>query len=108
MFDTSIESPGESANNDRKLTPCPMTHCAPNCCENFASCAADPGWSVCASLRIYFERSCFLRKITLAAVALAGSMALIGVTAVPAFAAPTGDTPVTVTVAAGVLAITVP
>ena len=49
-----------------------------------------------------------MRKITLAALALAGSMALIGVTAVPAFAVTTDDTDVTVTVAAGVLSITVP
>lgn len=35
-------------------------------------------------------------------------MALIGVTAVPAFAETTGTTPVTVTVEAGVLSITVP
>ena len=48
-----------------------------------------------------------MRKITLAALALAGSMALVGVTAVPAFAA-TGDTPVSVTVASGVISITVP
>ena len=49
-----------------------------------------------------------MRKITLAALALAGSAVLVGVTAVPAFAVTTADTPVTVTVTAGVLAITVP
>ena len=48
-----------------------------------------------------------MRKITLAALALASSAALVGVTAVPAFAA-TDDTTTTVTVAAGVLSITVP
>jgi len=62
-----------------------------------------------ASLRIYFERSCFfMRKITFAAIALAGSAALVGVTAVPAFAATTDDTTTTVTVTPGVLSITVP
>jgi len=49
-----------------------------------------------------------MRKITFAAIALAGSAALVGVTAVPAFAATTADTPATVTVEAGVLSITVP
>ena len=48
-----------------------------------------------------------MRKITLAALALASSAALVGVTAVPAFAA-TDGTPVTVTVAAGDLSISVP
>ena len=48
-----------------------------------------------------------MRKITLAALALASSAALVGITAVPAFAA-TNGTPVTVTVAAGDLSITVP
>ena len=48
-----------------------------------------------------------MRKITLAALALASSAALVGVTAVPAFAA-TDTTPVTVTVASGVLTITAP
>ena len=49
-----------------------------------------------------------MRKITLAAIALAGSAALVGVTAVPAFAVTTDDTTATVTVEAGVLSITVP
>ena len=49
-----------------------------------------------------------MRKITLAALALASSAALVGVTAVPAFAATTDDTATTVTVEAGVLSITVP
>lgn len=49
-----------------------------------------------------------MRKITLAAIALAGSAALVGVTAAPAFAATTADTPVTVTVAPGFLSITAP
>lgn len=49
-----------------------------------------------------------MRKITRVALALAGSVALVGVTAVPAFAVTTDDTSVTVTVAAGVLSITVP
>ena len=48
-----------------------------------------------------------MRKITLAALALASSAALVGVTAVPAFAA-TDSTPVTVTVATGVLSIAAP
>ena len=48
-----------------------------------------------------------MRKITLAALALAGSAALIGVTAVPAFAA-SDTTPVTVTVTAGALSISAP
>lgn len=46
-----------------------------------------------------------MRKVTLAAIALASSAALVGVTAVPALAA---DTPTTVTVDAGQLSITVP
>ena len=49
-----------------------------------------------------------MRNITLAAIALAGSAALVGITAVPAFAVTTADTPVTVEVEAGVLSITVP
>ena len=48
-----------------------------------------------------------MRKITLAALALASSAALVGITAVPAFAV-TDGTPVTVTVAAGDLSISVP
>ena len=48
-----------------------------------------------------------MRKVTRAALALAGSAALIGVTTVPSFAADS-STPVTVTVPPGVLAITVP
>ena len=47
----------------------------------------------------------FVRKITLAALALASSAALVGVTAVPAFAA---ATPVTVTVAGGGISIEAP
>ena len=46
-----------------------------------------------------------MRKITLAALALAGSAALVGVTAMPAFAA---ATPVTVAVASGGISITAP
>ena len=49
-----------------------------------------------------------MRKVTRAALALAGSAALIGVTAVPSFAAATGDTTVTVAAQAGDLAITIP
>jgi hypothetical protein len=49
-----------------------------------------------------------MRKITLAALALAGSAGLVVVTTVPASAATTAETPVTVTVAAGVLSITAP
>jgi hypothetical protein len=49
-----------------------------------------------------------MRKMTFAALALAGSAALVGVTAVPALAATTANTTATVTVAAGVLSITVP
>ena len=55
--------------------------------------------------QIFLERYFLMRKIALAAVALAGSMALIGVTAVPAFAA---DTPVTVAVAKGEISISAP
>ena len=49
-----------------------------------------------------------MRKVTRAALALAGSAALIGVTAVPSFAVTTGDTTVTVAAQAGDLAITIP
>jgi len=49
-----------------------------------------------------------MRTTTRAALALAGSAALIGVTTVPSFAVTTADTPVTVEVEAGVLSITVP
>jgi len=48
-----------------------------------------------------------MRKITFAALALAGSAALVGVTTVPAFAVE-ATTPVTVEVEKGVLSITVP
>ena len=48
-----------------------------------------------------------MRKVTRAALALAGSAALIGVTAIPSFAA-TNSTPVSVAVEGGVLAISVP
>ena len=49
-----------------------------------------------------------MRKVTRAALVLAGSAALIGVTTVPSFAATSATTPTTVTVDAGVLSITVP
>ena len=50
-----------------------------------------------------------MRKVTRAALALAGSAALIGVTTVPSFATQhTGTTPTTVTITAGVLEMTVP
>lgn len=49
-----------------------------------------------------------MRKITLAALALAGSAGLVVVTTVPALAVTTADTPATVIVPAGVLSITVP
>ena len=49
-----------------------------------------------------------MRKVTRAALALAGSAALIGVTTVPALAVTTDTTPTTVTITPGVLSITVP
>src|SRR5664279_1503578 len=55
-----------------------------------------------------FRKVLLMRTTTRAALALAGSAALIGVTTVPSFAADTGDTTTTVEVEAGVLSITVP
>ena len=49
-----------------------------------------------------------MRKVTRAALVLAGSAALIGVTTVPSFAATEGTTTTTVAVTGGGLAITVP
>ena len=56
-----------------------------------------------------FRKVLLMRTTTRAALALAALTALVGVTTVPAFAAESpADSPVTVTVAAGVLDLTVP